>query len=227
MFNINYYRKRNIIVGIVTLVCAIFLIAASVVEQVLKLPISLTDVVFASLLLIYTVSKFVRRRFFTGFIWAAFTFFAAEKNIAVLCCIESGNIAPNFAVFVGALFLGWGTSKIFRRSYGGFNFVKINGMGFGGKTVSVDACDLDGMRVENNMSGYTLNIKNEDSYMGDATVYICRNFGPVTLKVPPSWHIIEKCESNTAKVYIREQNGMPGEKLYVCIQQNYGDVKII
>ena len=220
-----YYRNNYL--GIATIVCAVILIAASVVESVLKLDISLTAIIFGSFAFIYTVSKFLRRHFFTGWIWAAFTFFIIEKDLAVILKLPEKNIAPNFAIFIAALFLGWGTNKLFGRPT--FSFININGTGFdfGGKKETVDATKLDGFQIRDNMSSYTLNVKNDKAYVGNATIYITNNFGKITLKVPASWQIIQNSESIGSAVTIRENKAAAGDALYLEIYGNMGSIKVI
>ncbi len=221
-------NTKSIIVGITIVLCALLLIASSIFERTLGTGISLTRVVMASLIFIYAVAMFVRCHFFIGWIMTSFAFFVAERDIATLCGIKDGNIAPNFVVFVAVLFLGWGTSKIFKGTKRN-SWVKINGKSghFGSKTQYVDSSEIDGFRIESNFGFYDLFVQNEDVYMGDATLYVLNNFGTVTLHVPPSWHIIEHGGNNVASVHIREQNGMPGKKLYVHIQQNCGNINVL
>ncbi len=221
-------NTKSIIIGIVTVLCAALFVAASIFERTLSANISLTRIVIASLLLIYAVSVFVRRHFFIGWMMIAFSFFTAEKDIAILCGLENINIVPNFVIFVAAIFLGWGTSKIFRGAHGN-GWIRIGGKSghLGSKTQYVDASELDGFRIESNFGFYDLFVQNEELYAGDATLYILNNFGTVTLHVPPSWHIIERGGNNVASVHIREQNGMPGKKLYVHIQQNCGNINVV
>ncbi|MBE6571619.1 MAG: hypothetical protein E7656_05195 [Ruminococcaceae bacterium] len=220
-------NTRSIILGIAIILCAVLLIAGSIFERVLDTDISITSMVLASLLFIAAVSAFVRRHFFTGWMMTAFSFFAAEKNIAILCGLEKTNIAPNFVIFVAAIFLGWGTSKIFRGARR--SWVKINGKNghFGNRTQYVDASALNGFRIESNFGFYDLFVQNEEAYTGDATVYVLNNFGTVTLHVPQSWHIVERGGNNVASVSVREQNGMPGKMLYVHVQQNCGYINVV
>ena len=218
---------RNKYLGIAIIVCAVILIAASIVESVLKLDISLSAIIFGSFAFIYTVSKFLRKRFFTGWIWAAFTFFIIEKDLAVILKLPDKNIAPNFAIFIAALFLGWGTNKLFGKN--DFSFVNIGGTGFGlgGKKETIDATKLDGFQIQGNMSSYTLNIKNEKAYVGNATIYITNNFGNITIKAPSSWQIIANSESTGSSVNIRDPKGVPGDALYLEIHGNMGRVNVI
>lgn len=221
-------NTRSVIIGIATVLCAVLIIAASILEKTLATNISITSMIFASLLFIFAVSLFARRRFFSGWMMTAFSFFAAEKNIAILCGLEKTNIAPNFVIFVAAIFLGWGTSKIFRGARGN-GWIKINGKNghFGSKTQYVDALALDGFKIESNFGFYDLFVQNAEAYDGDANVYISNNFGTVTLHVPPSWHIVERAGNNVASVNVREQNGMPGKMLYLHIRQNCGQINVV
>lgn len=221
-------NTKSIIVGIAIVLCAMLLIASSIFEHTLGTGISLTRVVIASLIFIYAASMFVRCHFFIGWIMTAFTFFVAEKDIAILCGIKDGNIAPNLVVFIAAIFLGWGTSKIFRGAKQN-SWIKINSKNghFGSKTQYVDASGIDGFKIESNFGFYDLFVQNGDDYPGDANIHITNNFGTVTLHVPPSWHIIERSGNNVASVRVRQQNGMPGKMLYLHIRQNCGNINVV
>lgn len=227
--------RNSLSFGILLVACACFMIVLGVLDSVLDLKISLIRVVFALLLLVCAVRGFIKKRFFAGFMSLCFAFFTVERDIAALCGIESGNIAPNFLVWLAAILLAVGTAIIsnglkFRKFFGDFNTGNSFGKGgFGSFSKYVSASALDGYKISNNAGFSDITVTDEEKYDGNATVYINGNSGNITLRVPPSWRIVinDADPADMANISIRPQNGMPGKMMYLSVKNNSGNIVII
>ena len=98
-------NNKNLLSGIIVIACAVALIAVGVLDSVFDLQISITRTLFALILLTVTVFAFIKKHFFIGFIFLAFTFLTAEKDIAILCKMQSVDIVPNYVVYLSAFLL--------------------------------------------------------------------------------------------------------------------------
>ena len=239
-------NNKNLTSGIIVIACAVALIALGVLDSVLTVKISLTRTLFALILLTFTVFAFIKKHFFIGFMFLAFTFFTAEKDIAILCGIKDGDIVSNSLIYLAAILLGAGTSMIYNtvryrkfvknftssfggNNFGGFGFGNGSFSGFGAGPRTVSANSLDGYRISSNRSFSQITVTDGDEYTGDATVYINGNTAVINLRVPPSWHIVinDAEPEDLAGVSIRPQNGTPGKMLYLSIKNNSGSINII
>ena len=224
--------------GIILISCAVVMIILGVLDSVLDLKISLLRSVFALILLALTIISFIKKHFFAGSLLAAFTFFAAEKDLAALLGIESGDIASNFVIYLSAILLGIGLVMIYntvkyRRLFSnisdGFGFGNRPFGGLGLLKKSISAAELDGYKITNGKTLTRITVTNGDEYAGNATVYINGNQGIVELCVPSSWRIImnDAHPNDLAGVNIRPQDGTPGKMLYLSVKNNKGSINVV
>ena len=221
--------KKNKIFWGVILIAAAVLLLLDALEVTLPLANALGDVsifsiVFGVLILCFIGSKLIRGEFHEIFLPLALLFAIFEKNIAYLLHREDPNLIQNGILFLVAVLLTIGVSRLTTGRKGIF---RTNVKRGGRSTVYVDCANFVTEEIENNMGSCNVHFTNAEAYTGGGVLEVENNMGSMVIHVPSTWHVVSAIENNmgSASIPAHEASG-DGPTLTITGENNMGSLRV-
>ena len=192
--------------------------------------VSVFSLILGLLLLSYALARLFRGKVSAIFFPLAFIFLLFEKNVAVLCGLETENIVNNWLVLLIALLLHVGVAILlpFRRIRRGHRryAVSCEESMLGSSTVYVNCDDFTPSIVSNMLGECTVHFQNVDSYQGGQTLTVSNDLGSMTINVPVTWTLVTDIDNSLGSLDTPAQTDNGGPILYIKGDNNLGSIDI-
>jgi hypothetical protein len=190
-------KKTRIMWGIAIIVAALLLmldffgVASGLLEGV-----AVWKILLAVLFLFSAINEIIKLKFHGAIIPLAFIIILFEKEIALLCGIENGDIASHWEIFLVAVLLTIGLELLIpkKRKW------RVKNGHRGNKTVYIDCSGNLGERVENNLGFCEVYFTSVEMYNGSGRLSIENNLGRIDIHIPEQWQASVNIENNLGSV---------------------------
>ncbi|MBE6574502.1 MAG: hypothetical protein E7652_08965 [Ruminococcaceae bacterium] len=213
-------KKGRIFWGVVLVVIALLLIL-NAFEVTLGIPedIPVWRITAGILLVALAVHSAIKRRIFPTVFPLMFTVMLFEKEIALLCNIESGNIASFWTFLLIAFLLSLGLTLLIPKK------IKLKAP-MGKQTRYIDCHGTINEMISNNMSACEVFFSNTESYNGNGHIFIDNNMGSLILNVPKDWYVTNDITNAMGSIKIPENDTGSFKRLDLSGENNMGSIII-
>ena len=223
-------RKRNIVIGILMIVFAVFGIL-EVSGAVAPIESGIGDISFAkvvafmslTVLIIISLSHY---NWYTTVLLFALMFMTVEGNVAYMVGDADGELINNWALLAFAAIICIGLAFILPR---GKHSKSVSGAGennLGSYTEYIDCATFTKKRIENNLGRTEVRFDNVSEYKGGGELYVENNLGSMTVYVPNTWRVRVSIVNNLGGTKNRSNLTADGPELFIKGENNLGGIEI-
>ena len=221
---------RPVFWGIVLVLAAVVLVLDGVGVD-FDFGITPWRIVVGVLLASWLVYEIVKLKFTDIFFPLGFLFIVFKEPIAAAFGRQGDNLISNWVILVAALLLTIGFKSIFRHrtvvSVNGQDYTVSQGVGkIGHQTLYLDAADLSGAVVRENLGLVEVFINNREAYTGGGVITITENLGKINVHVPAEWNVVTQTSENLGNVNIPARDVTDGPSITLVITENLGQIEV-
>ena len=193
--------------------------------------VSVFSLIIGFLLLVYTFTLLCKGKISVIFLPLFVIFLLFEKNIAILCGLETESIINNWLALLIALLLHVGFALLLpsrklgvKRKHSHVSIGRENRLNT--STVYVDCEHFTPNTISNKLGECTIHFQNTDQYHGDQTLIVSNNLGVMTINVPSSWTLVEDIKNHLGSIETPTYSATEGPVLYIKGTNHLGSIAI-
>ena len=191
--------------------------------------VSVFALILGFFLLIHTITLLCKGKISLVFFPLACIFLLFEKNIAVLCSLESADIVNHWLVLLIALLLHLSFALLLpsRKRKVQHKHISIGRENtLNTSTVYVDCEQFTPDSVSNKFGECTIHFQNVDKYQGQQILTVSNDLGAMTINVPSAWTLAEDVKNYLGDIETPALVDNGGPVLYIHGNNRLGTITI-
>lgn len=219
-------------IGFILLAIALLLNAFGVLTPISSAigEVSIFTALLGILLFAAVITFIAKGRFDQIFVPISLIFMLFEKNIAILCDLDSADVINNWLLFGCACLIQTGVNLLFysgRHKKIKHRKCRRHSSSLSSTIKYIDAEGFGEEYVESELGSCVIRFENPDKYTGGGVLHVENDLGSMVIEVPSSWTFTYDIDNSLGSVSADRDGGNPdGPLLRIEGENNLGAMSI-